>query len=111
MIQEGRILHSPIRDQVAGIGVGIVGGEVLSDLDYAEDSAAEVDMNIFMTGSGRFAGIHGTAEAATFDEPQLQALLAIAREGLGELFAQQRKALGLKPTGPFDHHARGAMHK
>jgi ribonuclease PH len=102
MIEEGRILHSPVRDQVAGIGVGIVDGEILCDLDYAEDSAAQVDMNIFMTGSGRYVGIHGTGETATFDDPQLQALLAVARQGLDELFAQQRKALGLEQAGPFD---------
>ncbi len=102
MVRNGRIFQPPIRDSVAGIGVGIVGGEVLCDLTYAEDSAADVDMNVFMTGGGRHVGLHGGAEGAPFTDQELRALLSSARGGLKRFFGAQKRALDLDPRAPFD---------
>ena len=84
----------PIRDSVAAISAGIVDGRVVLDLDYREDSAAAVDMNVVMTGAGQFVEVQGTGEEATFSDKQLHALLKLARGGIRELTAIQRKALG-----------------
>jgi ribonuclease PH len=84
----------PLRDSVAAVSVGIVGGKPVLDLDYAQDVAAEVDMNVVMTGSGRFVEIQGTGEEATFDDEELAALLKLAKSGIRELSALQKKALG-----------------
>ncbi|RMG00585.1 MAG: ribonuclease PH [Planctomycetota bacterium] len=94
---EGRL---PLVDSVAAISVGIVGGEFVLDLDYAADSNAQVDMNVVMTGGGRFVEIQGTAEQMPFDDAQLDALLKAAREGIRRLTALQREALG--DAWPFD---------
>ncbi len=102
MVWQGRIPRVPIRDQVAGIGVGIVKGQALADLTYEEDSTAEVDMNVFMTGQGAYVGLQGTAEGNAFDDGQLRTMLAVARAGLKRLFAVQRRAMGLDPEGDFD---------
>ncbi len=90
----GEIGHGPLVDSVAAISVGVVDGSVRLDLDYALDVAADVDMNIVMTGSGRFVEIQGTGEEATFDDQQLSEMLALGRKGIAELTALQRKALG-----------------
>ena len=82
-----------IRDSVAAISVGIVGGEAVLDLNYAEDSTAEVDMNIVMTGRGAFVEVQGTAEQTAFARPQLDALLALAERGIRRLSDLQRRAL------------------
>jgi ribonuclease PH len=79
---------------VAAMSVGIVDGKPLLDLCYEEDVAAEVDMNVVMTGSGRFVEVQGTGEEATFSEKELSAMLDLARGGIGELTALQRKTLG-----------------
>ena len=84
----------PLRDSVAAVSVGIVDGRPVLDLDYAEDFAAAVDMNVVMTGAGRFVEVQGTGEEATFSEEELSAMLALARSGIAELTALQRKALG-----------------
>ncbi len=84
----------PLRDSVAATSVGIVEGHVLLDLDYSEDVAAEVDMNVVMTGGGRFVEVQGTGEEATFGEDQLTAMLALARRGLEQIREIQRHALG-----------------
>jgi ribonuclease PH len=84
----------PLTDSVAAISVGLVGGKPALDLDYAQDVAAEVDMNIVMTGSGRFIEIQGTGEEATFSESDLAALLKLAKAGIAELHEVQKKALG-----------------
>ncbi len=102
MKREGRIRRIPIRDQVAGLGVGVVGGEVTCDLTHDEDAQAEVDMNIFLTGGGAYVAIHGDAEAAPFGGAALEGMLAAARTGLVPLFRSQRQALGLDPDAPFD---------
>lgn len=83
-----------ILDSVAAISVGIVDGKHVIDLDYEKDVAADVDMNIVMTGGGRFVEVQGTGEEATFSEEDLQALLKLARRGIGQLFDIQQRALG-----------------
>jgi ribonuclease PH len=87
---------------VAAVSVGIVDGEVLLDLDYSEDSQAEVDMNVVMTGAGRFVEVQGTGESISFSEAELRALLRLARLGIGRVFTAQRRLLGdsgLLPVG------------
>jgi ribonuclease PH len=84
----------PLRDSVAAISVGIVEGRPALDLDYPEDFAAAVDMNVVMTGSGKFVEIQGTGEEATFDDEELAALLKLARAGVAQLTELQREALG-----------------
>jgi ribonuclease PH len=84
----------PLRDSVAAISVGIVDGKYFTDLDYALDVEAEVDMNIVMTGSGRFVEIQGTGEETTFSDRDLSALLKLARGGIEQLTKLQAKALG-----------------
>jgi ribonuclease PH len=89
----------PLSDSVAAISVGILDGQAVLDLDYAEDFAAAVDMNVVMTGRGRFVEVQGTGEETTFDEQQLAEMLQLARAGIAQLTAIQRQALG--PQWPF----------
>jgi ribonuclease PH len=84
----------PFRDTVAAVSVGIVQGVPCLDLTYAEDSRADVDMNVVMTGSGRYVEVQGTGEGATFDAAELRALLALARSGIRRVTAHQRRLLG-----------------
>lgn len=84
----------PLRDSVAAISVGLVDGQFVLDLDYAQDSAAAVDMNVVMTGSGRFVEVQGTGEEATFSDEELQTLLKLARRGISQVVEIQRRALG-----------------
>ncbi|HQZ68676.1 MAG TPA: ribonuclease PH, partial [Planctomycetaceae bacterium] len=81
-------------DTVAAISVGVVNGEAVLDLDYVEDSTAAVDMNVIMTGSGKFIEVQGTAEGAPFSEETLQQLLAVGKSGTRQLTEIQRDALG-----------------
>ncbi len=83
-----------VRDSVAAVSVGIVDGVPVLDLDYPEDSAAHVDMNVVMTGAGKFVEVQGTGENAVFDEHDLTAMLKLARGGLRELAALQKDVLG-----------------
>lgn len=83
-----------IRDSVAAISVGVVNGQPVLDLDYPEDSTAEVDMNVIMTGSGKFIEVQGTAEGDPFDFETLQQQLALAQAGIQQLTAIQRESLG-----------------
>ena len=87
------IPRSPIREGVAAISVGLVGGDVLLDLPYEEDARAEVDMNVVQTSSGKLVEIQGTGEEATFDRAQLDAMLDLASKGIAELTSIQEKAL------------------
>lgn len=89
----GELKSWPLREHVAAVSVGIVDGEPLLDLCYAEDSAAEVDMNVVMTAGGKFVEVQGTAEGAPFSQAQLQDLLALADRGLHRIFDLQRAAL------------------
>ncbi|HTN76490.1 MAG TPA: ribonuclease PH [Pirellulaceae bacterium] len=84
----------PLKDSIAAISVGIVGGKPTLDLDYAQDVSAEVDMNVVMTGSGRFVEIQGTGEEATFSDSELAAMLKLAKSGIAQLKEVQQKALG-----------------
>ena len=84
----------PVSDFVAAVSVGVVDGEAVLDLAYAEDARAEVDMNVVMTAGGQFVEVQGTAERRPFDAARLQRLLDLARKGTRELIAVQRQALG-----------------
>lgn len=84
----------PLRDSVAAISVGMVDGKAHLDLDYPLDSAADVDMNVVMTGGGQFVELQGTGEEATFSEEELAKLLKLSKKGLKELTEIQQKALG-----------------
>jgi ribonuclease PH len=92
---KGMIAALPVRDFVAAVSVGLHQGTAVLDLDYAEDSACQTDMNVVMTGGGRFVEVQGTAEGEPFARAELDALLALAGRGIAELVAQQRRALGL----------------
>jgi len=89
----GQLAQDPLKDFVAATSVGVVGGEVVLDLAYVEDSTAEVDMNVVMTGSGRYVEIQGTAEQTPFAQEILLAMLAVAEEGIRQLIGLQRRAL------------------
>jgi ribonuclease PH len=94
-MQRNRVFGElPLLDYVAATSVGKIAGEVLLDLNYEEDSTAEVDMNIVKTGAGRFVEIQGTAEDGCFSEEEMHELLAMADKGTRELFAAQRAVLG-----------------
>ena len=90
LVKFGSLKRSPMRDFVAATSVGIVGGVPMLDLCYQEDSQAEVDMNVVMTGSGRFVEVQATAEKTPFDDAQLAELLSLARKGIQELIALQK---------------------
>ena len=89
------IVKSPIKDYVAAVSVGIHGGVPVLDLDYPEDSASGTDMNVVMTGAGRFVEVQGTAEGEAFSRQELDALLGLAGRGIAELIGLQKKALGV----------------
>jgi ribonuclease PH len=84
----------PLSDSIAAVSVGIVHGVPTLDLDYAQDFAAAVDMNVVMTGAGRYVELQGTGEEATFDADQLAAMLALASQGIRSLASLQRQTLG-----------------
>jgi ribonuclease PH len=94
LVNKGLIPRIPLREAVAAVSVGIVAGEALLDLNYLEDSAAEVDMNFVMTSSERFVEVQGTAEAEPFTVAQMDSMRDLATEGIRSLFALQREALG-----------------
>jgi ribonuclease PH len=85
----------PLRDHVAAVSVGIYQGVPVLDLDYAEDAASDTDMNVVMTGAGRYVEVQGTAEGEPFARAEMDALLALAARGVAELVGHQRRALGL----------------
>ncbi len=87
------ITGSPVREPVAAVSVGQVSGRALLDLDYEEDVAADVDMNVVMTGSGRYVEVQGTGEEATFTRAELDKLLRLASRGVKQLIELQQKAL------------------
>ena len=93
LVRRGLIRLSPLHGQVAAVSVGIVGGAAVLDLDYAEDSQAETDMNVVMNNGGAFVEVQGTAEGHAFRRHELDALLDLATRGIGELFALQAQAL------------------
>lgn len=93
MKKKGLINDIPISDFVAAISVGMIGGKPVLDLDYEEDSNAEVDMNIIMTGDGRYIEVQGTAEREPFRKEEMDKMLALAKSGINELIAAQKKIL------------------
>ncbi|MHB8666882.1 MAG: ribonuclease PH [Burkholderiales bacterium] len=95
LLQRGLIARTPLRDFVAAVSVGIYQGSAVLDLDYAEDSACDTDMNIVMTGAGGFVEVQGTAEGAPFSRREMDALLKLAESGIAQLVARQKQSLGL----------------
>ena len=95
MVKKGTIGKIPMKDSVAAISIGKVGGSILLDLNYEEDSRAEVDMNVVMTGRGGFVEIQGTAEGAVFSKEEMDELIGAAQKGIRELTKMQKKALSL----------------
>ena len=95
MVKKGTIEKIPMKDSVAAISIGKVDGSILLDLNYEEDSRAEVDMNVVMTGRGGFVEIQGTAEGAVFSKEEMDELIGAAQKGIRELTKMQKKALSL----------------
>ncbi len=93
LVERNYFRRSPLRDSVAAISVGILGGDVFLDLSYEEDARAEVDMNVVQTGRGRLVEVQGTGEAGTFDREELGRMLDLAEKGIAELTALQKRAL------------------
>ncbi|MGH9470830.1 MAG: ribonuclease PH [Terriglobia bacterium] len=94
-LRESKALSgNPLKDRVAGVSAGIVGGEVLLDLDYAEDSHADVDLNLAMTGSGELVEVQATGEGRPYSAAELQKLVEVASAGLQKLLAAQQEILG-----------------
>ncbi len=92
-LDKGKLLQTPIKDAVAAVSIGIVEGRILLDLCYLEDSTADVDMNIVMTGSGKFIEVQGTAESAPFTKKQMERMAEIAEDGIKELLKAQKQAI------------------
>lgn len=93
---QGKIRSDPVRDHVAAVSVGMIGGGVCVDLDYSEDASADVDMNVVMTGAGSYVEVQGTAEGEAFDKKTLDRMLELAGRGIAQLVASQRDALGVR---------------
>ena len=93
-LADGTLAGSPLLDQVAAVSVGLVKGEALLDLCYIEDSGAQADLNLVMTGSGGVVEVQGTAEGGPFTRRQLDKLLALGEKGIRELIEAQKRALG-----------------
>jgi len=98
-VADGRIAAMPIVDELAAISVGIIEGEPRLDLPYVEDSVAEVDMNVVMTGSGKLIEVQGTAEGQAFTRGELDELLDLATGGINEIVALQREMVATPPPG------------
>ena len=96
--ERGELTTAPLTDSVSAVSVGIVDGVPCLDLNYAEDSTAQVDMNVVMTGTGRIVEVQGTAEQGAFERSELDRLLDLATEGIVSLSAEQEKALGAAVT-------------
>ena len=93
LVDKKLLAKSPLVHEVAAVSVGIIDGEARLDLPYAEDSIAEVDMNVVMTADKKLVEVQGTAEQGTFDRTQLDALVDLATGGIEQLIAAQRRAL------------------
>lgn len=102
MVEKGIIQKIPVTDAVAAVSVGKVEGKILLDLNYEEDSRAEVDMNIVMTGSGKFIEIQGTAENAVFSKAEMDALIKVAEKGIKKLLQIQKRSLEEALPSPKD---------
>ena len=96
LVAAGKLARHPMRELVAAVSVGIVGGVPLLDLDYAEDSGCDTDMNVVMTAGGGIIEVQGTAEGEPFSRAELDALLELAAAGIGEIIAAQKSALAAR---------------
>jgi ribonuclease PH len=103
MVTAGRLASHPLGTACAAISVGIVDGAPRLDLPYSEDSRADVDMNVVMTGEGRFVEVQGTAEGLAFSQEELDGMLALARKGIGELLATQAELVASPPAARPSH--------
>jgi ribonuclease PH len=97
LVSQGRLLRHPLREAAAAVSVGVVDALAMLDLDYSEDSRAEVDMNVVMTSSGRFVEVQGTAEGAPFNRRELDELLSLAEHGIASLLDAQAELLSVPP--------------
>jgi ribonuclease PH len=95
LVSYGALKAMPLRDMVAATSVGLVGGVPMLDLNYEEDSQADVDMNVVMTGAGKFVEVQATAEHSAFDDAQMGRLIDLARAGIAQLIEIQKKATGI----------------
>jgi ribonuclease PH len=95
MVKTKRVAISPVKRRVAAVSVGLIDGDVRTDLEYVEDVRAEVDMNVVMSSAGQFVEVQGTGEHGTFARDQLNGLLDAAAAGIGQLDTLQRRALGV----------------
>jgi len=93
LMETGKLTASPIVEDVAAVSVGVVGGTPMADLCYLEDVAAEVDMNLIMTGSGHFVEVQGTGEKANFSDAQLAEMLSVGKAAITQLLALQKSAI------------------
>ena len=93
MQKQGLLEEMPLKDYVAAVSVGISGPDVLLDLDYEEDSKADVDMNIVMTAGGDFIEVQGTAEGKPFNDAQMKNMIAVAKKGIKNIVKKQKEAL------------------
>lgn len=98
LLQADVIARNPIQTLVASVSVGLYANHAVLDLDYAEDSTAETDMNVVMNQNGEFIEIQGTAEGKTFSESDLAEMLTLAKHGIGDIMKAQKAALGLTDT-------------
>jgi ribonuclease PH len=97
LVQRGTIARNPLREACAAVSVGLVDSRALLDLDYSEDSRAEVDMNVVMTSGGDFVEVQGTAEGGTFSRAQLDEMLGLAETGIGRIVDLQTAVLAEAP--------------
>lgn len=104
MVSAGRIPRHPLKEGLAAVSVGVVGGTPLLDLAYSEDAGAEVDMNVVMTGTGRLVEVQGTAEGAPFSRDELDEMLGLATKGITHLLAAQASVVAEPPP---ERGARG----
>jgi ribonuclease PH len=98
LVQRGTLAAHPVTDLVAAVSVGVVDGEILVDLPYEEDSRAETDMNVVMTGAGHFVEIQGTAERQSFSREELDGMLSLAESAITRIHATQRTLLETPPS-------------
>ena len=98
MVQAGKLSSVPLLDELASISVGVIDGEARLDLPYVEDSAAETDMNVVMTGKGLFVEVQGTAEGAPFSRDELDSLLSLAEGGIRTIHELKREYVSVPPT-------------
>jgi ribonuclease PH len=95
--QKGQLSEHPLKDAVAAVSVGVIDGIPMLDLPYEEDSRAEVDMNVVMTGSGKFVEVQGTAEGEAFSRDELNQMLSLAERGIAHLVEEQKNIIAKPP--------------